>query len=291
MRRGERSAIVAAPATFDEVEPTSDPHPLATIDQWPVPTVAAATMNSGRIRRRGPTDAPFALASVTKPLVSLAVLVAIEEGSIRLDDQAGPPGSTVAHLLAHASGLGTDEPTAVAAVGTRRIYSNAGFEALGAHLEAATGLSMATYLDEAIVHPLGLTSTRLTGSPAHGAVSSVDDLLLVCAELMAPRLLAAETLAAATSPKFAELAGVLPGYGPQDPNPWGLGFEIRGHKSPHWTSPRNSSRTYGHFGRAGTMFWVDPEAGVACVALADRTFGPWAIEAWPELSTAVLTSR
>jgi hypothetical protein len=33
---------------------------------------------------------------------------------------------------------------------------------------------------------------------------------------------------------------------------------------------------------------VDPVAGVACVALTDRTFGPWAAKAWPEFTDAVL---
>jgi hypothetical protein len=36
------------------------------------------------------------------------------------------------------------------------------------------------------------------------------------------------------------------------------------------------------------MFWIDPDAGVGLVALADRDFGEWAIAAWPALSDAVL---
>ena len=34
--------------------------------------------------------------------------------------------------------------------------------------------------------------------------------------------------------------------------------------------------------------WIDPEAEVACVALTDRAFGPWAIEAWPLFTDGVL---
>jgi CubicO group peptidase (beta-lactamase class C family) len=64
--------------------------------------------------------------------------------------------------------------------------------------------------------------------------------------------------------------------------------EIRGHKQPHWTGTLNSPRTFGHFGQSGSFFWVDPDAGLACAGLADRPFGPWAIEAWPVLSDAVL---
>jgi CubicO group peptidase (beta-lactamase class C family) len=80
----------------------------------------------------------------------------------------------------------------------------------------------------------------------------------------------------------------VPGYGAQDPNDWGLGVEIRGHKTPHWTGTANSPGTYGHFGQSGTMAWVDPVANVGLVALTDRDFGPWAKDAWPALSDAVL---
>ena len=59
-------------------------------------------------------------------------------------------------------------------------------------------------------------------------------------------------------PQFPDLAGIVPGVGRFDPCPWGLGFEIRGRKSPHWTGRTNSPATFGHFGGAGTMMWVDP---------------------------------
>ena len=76
-----------------------------------------------------------------------------------------------------------------------------------------------------------------------------------------------------------------------DPCPWGLGVEIRGRKTPHWTGDANSASTFGHFGGAGTMMWVDPDAGCGLVALTDRSFDDWSIEAmrrWPELSDAVV---
>ena len=56
-------------------------------------------------REYGDVAHRFALASVTKPLVARAAQIAIEEGVVELDTAAGPPGSTVRHLLAHASGL------------------------------------------------------------------------------------------------------------------------------------------------------------------------------------------
>jgi CubicO group peptidase (beta-lactamase class C family) len=255
-----------------------------------VPPVAAAVVGADGtvVGPRAPTTHRFPLASVTKPLTAYAVLVAYEEGAVELDEPAGPEGSTVRHLLAHSSGLAADENRATAAPGTRRIYSNAGFEALGDLVAKATEIPFPEYLRQAVLEPLGMTSTTLDGSPARDAVSTVDDLVRFAAELQAPRLLDPRTVLEAMTVVHPGLAGILPGYGRQKNNDWGLGFEIRDAKSPHWTGASSSPRTFGHFGVSGTFLWVDPDAGAACVALADRDFGPWAIEAWPPFTDAVL---
>ncbi len=264
---------------------------LDAIESWPVTTVAAGWRRADDApTSRGDTNHRFELASVTKPLVALAVLVAVEEGSLSLDQPAGPPGATVAHLLSHSSGLPpeNDENPTISRLGTRRIYSNYGYELLGELVEEATDFTIAEYLLEAILSPLGMADTALNGSPAHGAVSTVDDLLKLGAELAKPTLLSVETVTKATSPFLPDIDGVLPGFGRQVPNEFGLGFEIKGAKQPHWTGATNSARTYGHFGRAGTFIWHDRDAEVFCVALTDRPFGPWAGEAWPAFSDAVL---
>ncbi|UGY91193.1 serine hydrolase domain-containing protein [Streptomyces gobiensis] len=263
---------------------------LRIIENWPVDTAAAAVVRAGGTvaGSHGPVDRRFELASVTKPLAAYAALVAIEEGAIELDEPAGPEGSTVRHLLAHASGLAFDEHRVMAPPGDRRLYSNVGFEVLGDHIAKATDIPFAEYLRQAVLEPLGMAATELPGSPAKDGVSTVADLVRFAAELQAPRLVAPQTLAEATAVVFPGLRGVLPGYGHQSPNDWGLGFEIRDAKSPHWTGALSSPRTFGHFGQAGTFLWVDPEAGAGCVAVADRAFGPWAIEAWPVFTDAVL---
>ncbi|MEU5980628.1 serine hydrolase domain-containing protein [Streptomyces sp. NPDC047315] len=265
---------------------------LALTETWPVPTAASAVVRAdGTVAgRHGPTDHRFPLASVTKPLAAYAVLVAYEEGAVELDEPAGPAGSTVRHLLAHTSGLAFDELRVSAEPGTRRIYSNAGFEVLADHVAAATDIPFAEYLRQAVLEPLGMTSTALEGegSAAKDAVSTVDDLVRFAAEVQAPRLLDPRTVLAAMTVTHPGLAGLLPGYGRQTPNDWGLGFEIRDGKSPHWTGAASSPRTFGHFGQSGTFLWIDPDARAACVALTDRAFGPWAIEAWPAFTDAVL---
>ena len=242
----------------------------------------------GIVASRGDRTRPFDLASVTKLLTAFACLVAVEEGTLALDEPAGPPGATVRHLLAHAAGLGFDGGE-VAGPGQRRTYSNAGFELLADHLTQAAGIPGDRYVHQAVVEPLALRSTEVVGrSLAAGARSTVDDLSRFAAELLAPTLIARSTLAEATTVQFPGLAGILPGFGRLDPNDWGLGFECRDHKVPHWTGTRCSPATFGHFGAAGTFLWVDPVAESALVTLTDEPFGEWSHRAWPELGDAVL---
>lgn len=235
----------------------------------------------------GDVDRVFRWASVTKPLTALATLVALEEGIVDLDEPAGPPGSTVRHLLAHASGLPFDAGAPIARPGRRRIYSNAGFEVLGNLVAERSEMPFERYLREAVLDPLGL-GAELRGSPASGLYGTLADVLALGRELLAPTLVAAETLAEATSVAFPGLSGVIPDMGRFDPNDWGLGFELRDEKPGHWTGSRASPRTFGHWGGSGTFLWVDPDAGLACGCLTDLDFGDWAKEAWPRLSDAVL---
>ncbi|MFF7632029.1 serine hydrolase domain-containing protein [Kitasatospora sp. NPDC008050] len=269
---------------------------LRMIEDWPVDTAAVAVVrgaDGALLGAHGPQHHRFQLASVTKPLTAYAALVAVEEGVFELDDPAGPAGSTVRHLLAHASGLAFDDNRPMAEPGTRRLYSNAGFDVLADTLAKAAGIPFEQYATEAVFEPLGMTDTAIEAThrtPAGaGGVSTAADLARFAAELQAPRLLHPSTLAAATREvAFPGLGGVLPGFGHQKPNDWGLGFEIRDHKAPHWTGGASSPETFGHFGQSGTFLWVDPAVGVACVALADRDFGPWAAEVWPVFTDAVL---
>ncbi|MET9214504.1 MULTISPECIES: serine hydrolase domain-containing protein [unclassified Nocardia] len=258
------------------------------IQHWPVANAAAAVVTAGGVSTTGDTARVFRLASVTKPLVAYATLVAIEEGAVELDQPAGPPGSTVRHLLAHTSGVAFATPDVIAAPGARRIYSSAGFELLADFLTANTGIAFPHYLREAVFEPIGMRTAVLDGSAGHAAKASVDDLIRFAVELLTPRLISEQTLADATSVQFPGRDGVLPGFGSQRPNDWGLGFEIRGGKSPHWTGSANSGRTYGHFGQSGTFLWVDPEIGVATIALSDENFGDWARAAWPKFSDSVI---
>lgn len=265
---------------------------LASLDTWPgVHRAAGWVARDGRRAAAGDVDHVLPLASVTKVLTALAVLVAVEEEVIDLEEPAGPPGATVRLLLCHASGLPFQGRTPIAEPGRRRIYGNAAYEELGRLLAERTGIAYAEYVAEAVCGPLGMQATVVAGSPAAGGRGSVSDLLRLGAELLTPgRILAEETVAEAARPQLPDLAGVLPGFGRQRPNPWGLGFEVKGSKSPHWTPDGASPATFGHFGQAGSFLWVDPEAGVACASLSDQPFGGWARTAWPALGDAVLAA-
>jgi CubicO group peptidase (beta-lactamase class C family) len=261
---------------------------LRQVEDWGARTAAVAVVGPEGVRaRHGPAEAALPWASVTKLATALAVLVAAEEGAVDLDAPAGPPGSTVRHLLAHASGLPPDGRTPIAKPEERRIYSNAGFDVLAESLAEAAEMSFDEYLRLAVFEPLGLRA-ELRGSAASGIAGSLDDLAALGRELLTPSLVALETLREATAVAFPGLVGVLPGFGRMEPNDWGLGFELRDDKSPHWTGTRNSPATFGHFGRSGTFLWVDPEAQLALACLTDRPFGDWARDAWPRLSDAVL---
>lgn len=261
---------------------------LEQIQEWPVRHAAAGVVTREGRWSAGEPDRVYRLASVTKPLAAYAVLVAVEEGAIELDQPAGPPGATVRHLLAHTSGVAFDTTDILARPGAKRIYSSAGFELLADAVTEHTGIPFPEYLRQGVFEPLGMVDSELTGSAGHGASSTLADLLRFAAELLEPRLISAHTLAEATSVQFPGSDGVLPGFGSQRPNDWGLGFEIKDGKSPHWTGSANSAETFGHFGQSGTFLWVDPRPGVACVALSDENFGDWSREVWPPFSDSVI---
>jgi len=259
------------------------------VDTWPVDHASVAVIDRhGEIHLHGDDTREYRLASVTKVITAWATLVACEEGIVSLDDEVRRDGYTLRHLLAHAGGFPFEGDAPVAAVGARRVYSNTGYELVAAHVEAHSDMTFWEYAEGSVFEPLGIVAGPQSGSAAKDARLDIVNLSLFLAEIRRPRLIARETFIDAVTPQFDELEGVVPGVGRFDPCPWGLGPEIRGNKSPHWTSPNNSAVTYGHFGGSGTFIWVDPIADVACAVLTDREFDEWALAHWPEFSTAVL---
>lgn len=264
----------------------------ARFSSWPVDNLSAALV--------GPTEATFGdqdrvyeLMSVTKLISAYSFLMAVEEGAFSLDDACGPEGSTVRHLLAHASGVGADSREPQKPVGERRIYSSAGFEILDDFLEERSGMRLPEYARLGIFEPLGMGTAEIYGSAGYAGRASISDMRAFARELASPTLLSERTLVDAFSNQFGDLRGIVPGYGMQKPCPWGLGFEIKGEKAPHWTGANMPADTVGHFGLSGTYLWVvpawssSPHAGTAMVVLTDRDFGDWAKPLWSDTNDAV----
>ena len=284
---------------------------------FPVAVVASELDTDGRARtliEAGDVDEIFPFASVTKPIVAWSALVAVERGLLDLEAPAQPgearsmagscavpapagscavpapalTGATVRHLLAHASGIAFDSDAVLAVPGTRRIYSNRGIEILGERIEEVTATPLERWIETTVLEPLGMSSVLVPGSPAHSGEGSARDLAVFARELAAPRLISADSAREATSVVFPGLDGILPGYGRQAPNDFGLGVEVRGRKRPHWTGTTSSPATFGHFGQSGSFIWVDPEARRQAVFLGARPFGRAHAAHWPELSDQIL---
>jgi CubicO group peptidase (beta-lactamase class C family) len=269
---------------------------LHLVTDWPVGHVGAAVITETGVEHVGELDRIYRLASLSKPMAAWAIMVAVEEGVIDLDAPlryvAAAEGATMRHLLSHAAGLPFDGDEPIAPIERTRIYSNTGIERAADELAGASAMPFPQYFREALLEPLGLGSTELRGSPAHAVWSSVADMIAFVGEMRRPVLLAPSTVADVVSPQYPSLGGIVPGVGRFDRCPWGLGVELHGDKSPHWMGRANSAATFGHFGGAGTMMWVDPLADVGVVALTDRPFDEWSEEAirrWSEFSDAALT--
>ena len=297
----------------------------AELASWPVANWSLCVVDYSdpgdpRVQMLGQTDLDFALASVSKAVVALGVLVAIEEGLGELDGVIDPLGVTWRDLLAHCSGIAYDNGGSITSsdietlFGTdalkrddffvrprreRRIYSNFGFEALGFVLQRESEIKFAGYIDEAIFLPLEMKNSYIssrimpqagpTGASA-GIVSNAKDMEKFLLELITPHLISTQTYRDATRSQYGPLPGVLPGFGFRLDNAWGLGIEIRADKTPHWTGSLNSIETFGHFGRSGTFFWIDPAWRIAMCFLGDRPFDDFAKSAWPKLADLAIAT-
>ncbi len=250
----------------------------------PATIATGVTTGTRTVAEHGPVDQILPLASVTKPLAAYAVLVAVDQGRVDLDDDVTGDGRTVRHLLAHASGLPPEDGGPVTAPEKRRIYSNWSYELLGDHVTEAVRRPFSEWLRTQVLVPLGMHDTSLDGSPAKDGHGTVADLLRFARELLSPTLVEPELGTALATAQWPDLDGVLPGYGRQEPNPWGLGVELRGGKDPHWTDRGFPPTTFGHFGQSGSFLWASREDGCAAAFLCDEPFGQWAVEGWPALT-------
>ncbi|MFC5939303.1 serine hydrolase domain-containing protein [Corynebacterium choanae] len=260
-----------------------------TVGEYPVDHAAAAVVSPEMTATFGDDSRVYELASVTKLVVAWATMMAVEEGFFALDDAIGEEGATLRQLLAHAGGVGFATRTMEKPAGTRRIYSSAGYEMIAEAIEREAGMPFAEYLHETVFAPLGMNTAELHGSAGHGMRASLADMVAFAGEVLTPTLLDPITVATMMTVQLPDLEGVVPGFGMQRPCPWGLGFEIHGYKEPHWLPATMPPHVAGHFGQAGTYFWIDPAMSVAMVMLTDRAFGDWAKPLWAPTNERIYT--
>ena len=235
---------------------------LRQIDGWDVPFAAAGVTGvDATVATRGDTRRAVRLASVSKPVSALATLVAAEEGVVDLDEPAGPPGSTVRHLLAHASGLpfhgaraDRAARAAAASTPTRASASSASTSPPARRCRSPTTSA------RPCASRSGSASTR-RGIRAPACTPASRTCSRSAASCSQPTLVAPETHAEMVAVQFPGLDGVLPDFGRFSPMDWGLGVELKTTKQGHWTGSLTSPATFGHFGGSGTFLWVDPTIG------------------------------
>lgn len=264
------------------------PEALDVLDDFGFEAAAIVLGPQGVLAQRGDPDRPRAWRSVTKTLTGYAAGIALQEGRVSLEDEVGRPGVTLRHLLTHASGYFYESDSVLQRPGLRRHYSNFGVDEAARHIARRTGGDFGRWVHDRVTGPLGMSQLEWTGSASVGAVGPLADLARFAAEVLRPTLLEDEWYREVTTPQLGELVGIMPGFGKQSPNPFGLGFEVRGTKSPHWTGSGNSEATVGHFGMRGTAFWVDPEADLALVTGTSHEFCDAHREVMPRLADAVL---
>jgi CubicO group peptidase (beta-lactamase class C family) len=138
-------------------------------------------------------DSIFRIASMTKPVTAIAVLMLEEDGKLSTDDPAskfvpefGKVSSsrpiTLKHLLTHTSGIPGGPPREISDLyqkrhktlaeavpafarepgfepGTKWQYCNTGIDALGRVVEVASGKTFEAFLEERLLGPLGMRDT------------------------------------------------------------------------------------------------------------------------------------
>jgi CubicO group peptidase (beta-lactamase class C family) len=253
---------------------------------WPgSPAYVVLRLHEGavtRVREHGDLDEVRPWASVSKMAVAMAFGVEVDWEMHSYDESVGPHGASFANLLSHSSGLGLEESDPVVPVGTKRIYSNYGYEHA---VQAIVGENdPANWLAYRVFEPLGLSTTSLTGRPAAGVSGSTEDLVAFAVAWLRCDGLARVTRDRLIRPYLPDLVGIVPGFGRFAPCPWGMGPEVRGEKQ-HWMGDW-SPASFGHFGKSGSMVLLNADEGIGVVATSSEPFGAWAVKLWPEWTSA-----
>ena len=256
-------------------------------DGWPgAPSIVLLRLQGGEVEyveQVGDLAQVRAWASISKMVVAMAFAVEVDWGVHYFDEEFGPGGATLANLLSHSSGLGLEEGDRVVPLATQRVYSNV---AVNHAVDVAVGGGdAASWLEDRVFVALGLATTRLAGRPCADVVGSTGDLATLAVAWLRPDLVGTATRDRMIEPYLAELSGIVPGFGRFTPCAWGLGPELRGTKH-HWMGDW-PPRSFGHFGQSGSLMLLNADEQIGVVATSTEPFGAWAVELWPEWTSAM----
>lgn len=257
------------------------------------PSVSAVVWEDGRERYVRRPDRVYDLASLTKPLGTAEVALGlVAAGRLGLDDPHPllPPGVNVRLLLQHGAGWpawrplhegARDRAEVVARAlasplehppGTVHTYSDLGFLALGAVIEAVTGRR----LDALVPGPLRWGDRR--SEPTDGARGGpVNDLNARAMGGVAPHagLYGSARDVVACVVRWLDAAVLPPELVRRAFTDRGLGTHVLGWDTP---SPGGQSTagasppsdTVGHLGYTGTSVWLSPSRRRVAVLLTNR---------------------
>lgn len=218
----------------------------------------------------------------------------------------------------------------IASPGSKVEYSNVGYGLLGLIIEEVSQKPFATFVREHVFAPAGLRDTWLAppddlfphivhvhgtldpGSPterfnstyarrqthpAGSVLATAQDVARFFQMMLddgasdGRQVIAPAAARLMITNQTAGLHGGIEGFMTWNDCAWGLGFDLRGNKRPHFSGEFTTPGAFGHTGVSGVFAWADPALDLVCVMLANRTlFDLWNVSRWSRFSTAVVAS-
>lgn len=191
-------------------------------------------------------------------------------------------------------------------------YSDNGFTIAGIMAERVTGLRFGDIVQREVLTPLGMLDAsmfppedwwpriaavigdsaegretaemfnsaeyRRRGAPAGGLFATVRGIVPFLRAFLQQGVaqgrpwLRRETVAAMMRPQVSGIPGRVGVLYEWPAVEWGLGWDVKGSKTPHWSGTLTSPQTISHEGYAGTLVWADPTRELLCVIFTNHTF-------------------
>ena len=292
-------------------------------------------------------DGIFLLASISKPVTYLAALQLVERGQLRLSDPVTryipdfaahhKEETLVSQLFTHTSGMPDMLPNnrqlreanaplsrfiqgairdtvPIFPAGTNLSYQSMGTLVVAELIQRISGKSIAKYLRDEVLTPLGMTSTALGsgdlpkqrlvdveippeqiesrynwnrsywrnfGAPWGGMYSSPADFAVLCQCMLddgrhaGRQLWSPKTIRMATTNRLDDYAALPEPI--RRTQPWGLGWRMNHPGTAGSWGDLLDRHVFGHTGATGTMVWMDREKEGFCILFttALRSKAPW----------------